>query len=879
MRVLGTSFAKKSETKDSSVEFLAEVLRRNPQDETPHVTLMDGDEPSLGVFAAIVATELTSKRFNTLAQVAREYGCSQMKLIDAFKALQDSDLLELAETDGKPPRSFAKSKPSALLSRVLRSQGFRLGAVEQMDAELFGKALAEFDVQIKKSLGVPSDGDCLQKPEDMPISQDLDDDSFAALCTVLSRRSKNVPVVGLGRGIEVSPTAFVLLHEINKGSSRLKDIPAVADAYDIPAPTLYSTFERLISAGLVTGNEAVEAGSPSFASCMLSENARRTLDGRRVATALGVVLFSSEAGLPVVSRDTYSLLELTHAGLSLNSSVASESLRSSRGTASRYLASMEQAGLLTPRSGSTYDANTLAKRVLSGKSFASLDSVQWLNDRQVLETVQAILEKTNVARSTLSLDAQVEIAEGAFKHKRDKNSEEISAALDRAVKSDVQRISNHLINLASKRNRQVFYSSELGFIPGKMSEEPKSDLSIRREAVKYLFTSGFLSFEEDFSDALANGIKPELYQPSVRLHPLGDKPNSDFNAFDQAREDYSHFRRMSYLRSFGSTSVPVAALCEQNGFDEDDLRDFLNDKREATLASLVWALDSKSGRLVPGVQLANNAILARSPMQTPALDYLSMNSPCSARTLLTALGLQSEEEVLRRESLRMLEKNGVVTRLIDETKYESTRYVLASESEDFLKAAVKKTQKDIATGLKRVMGEPNKPSGAFGSNTQALALNFSAPESLLAALSVGGVVRVKDVYSGNVGFHKGSEEKPTEKYLDRLASTGALKRYKSRTGALDYLVAPEGLGGLEGLIEHVEACLVGQGKTLSKSQWKMPFAEFAKKVQACGYEIPKEDSHAYNMAASVHAVQPLSYRKAVDITYGAPEKTASLRFG
>ena len=56
MRVLGASFAKKSETIDSTPEFLAEVLRRNPQDETPHVTLMEGERPSLGVFAAIVAS-------------------------------------------------------------------------------------------------------------------------------------------------------------------------------------------------------------------------------------------------------------------------------------------------------------------------------------------------------------------------------------------------------------------------------------------------------------------------------------------------------------------------------------------------------------------------------------------------------------------------------------------------------------------------------------------------------------------------------------------------------------------------------------------------------------------------------------------------------
>lgn len=879
MRVLGAYFAKKSDTQDSVSEFLAEVLRRNPQDETPHVTLMEGDTPCLGVFAAIVATELTSKRFNTLSQIAREYGCSQMKLIDAFKALQDSDLLEFTDISGNPPRSFEKSKPSALLSSVLRAQGFRLGAVEQMDAELFGKALAEFDVQIKKSLGVPSDGDCLQKPEDMPISQDLDDDSFAALCTVLAQRSKNVPVVGLGRGIEVSPAAFILLHEINKSEMRLKDIPAVSQAYDIPAPTLYGAFDRLVSAGLLQDPKDAEAGAPAFASCELSENARRTLSGRCVATSLGIVLFSTELGMPVVSQETYSLLELTHAGLSLNSSVASESLRTSRGSASRYLANMEQAGLLVLRSGSTYDATPLAKRVLSEKSFAAIDSAQWRSDPAAGKSLQAILDAANSARSRLSLHAKTEIASSAIKAKQSAKLEEIDAALDRAIKNDVQRISNHLINLASKRNRQVFYSSELGFMPGKMSEDRKSDLSIRREAVRYLFSAGFLSFDEDFSDALENGIKPDEYQPCVRLHPLGDNPNADFSAFDRARDDYAHFRRVSYLKSLGLSAVPIATLCEKNGFDEDDLKDFLSDKQEAALATLVWALDSKSGTLTQGVQLASNVLLSRTPLKTPALDYLSLNSPCSERTLLTVLGLHSEDAVLRRESVRLLEKNGVVTKLVDESKYESTRFALTSESEDFLKAAIKRTHKDIALGLKKVLGESNKSPGLPGANSQTFRVGFSAPESLLSALSAGGIVRVKDVYSGVVGFHKDSEDKPTEKYLDKLASTGALQRYRSRTGALDYLVAPDGMHGMAALVEHVEGCLVGQGQSLSKSQWRMPFSEFAKRVQDSGYEIPRDDSHAYNMAASVHAVEPLRYKKAVDISYGSPDKAPRLRVG
>lgn len=852
MRIVGETSRLTAKDLDKRSEFLREVVRRNPEDASSPSDLNDAGEVVLGTYGAIVGVELLAGRFQSLAEIARSYGCGHMNLIDAFDRLSKNGQIN-RNLDSEVPAlgAFKKASATASLISAIAEQRFVTSALSELDSELYQEALShaeEHYLDDRKASPVRDREAWLKAPERQP--EVLDRDGFAALCSHFANAGKQIATVSIGNGIEVSPLAMILLHELSKGPLKLDSMAEVARVYGVKKAGLANAFQGLLDCAMVLGDSNKER-LPDYTEAVLSENGKRALENRRVAISLGAIVLSVGNETPYVSREAYALLQLTGPGMTINTTIGSECLRRSRGFTSRVLSDMAECGLLIRNEDLTYSASKLGMRVVKEGRCLAADDVSWLRSAEIDSRVKgicsALLDKVNekcVSRTTQS-EPEVDgyAARQALKDQAEARRQEVFAereqlalqARRKAVQDDAQRISNHLINLASKKNRQEFYAYEIGFVPGLIEHDNSSGNAIRRDAVKYLFEAGFFSFSEDFADTLANGIKPSEYQPAITLHPLGDYQGSDYLKFDRSRTDYDDFRVRSYLRAVTVRPRSIEAICKAQKFDVEDFQDFVDVEVKDKLVSYCWAMDSKSGALIKGVVLNGIDIQQAKRFESPSLDWLSLNGPADAQTLLQGLGLINKDSRVNKRLLDKLSELGVVIK--QSGADEVDRFALNTQQTDqALKDALRACRKFVS----RLDGQ------------------FITPTGLINYLSEKSYVRTKDLYVGAVGYWPDGAAKPTEEDISRLVKCGALDRYKSQTGMVDYLMVPQELEGSsrDSLIGHVEDCLMGL-KSLGRGQTRrLKFPDFSARKDALGIELKDSEMRSFNMAKAIYEIDP-----------------------
>lgn len=848
MRIVGADSGLTAKELDRRSVFLREVIRRNPGDASLVLSFNDAGDAVLGTYGAIVGVELMAGRFQSLAEIARSYGCTHMNLIEAFNQMAEAGLIEKnAEKAVTGVGAFKRSTVTASLVSAVADERFVPEAMSEMDSELYEEALSQCEEHYLDAAEKATSHErsiLLEVPERR--LEILGGDEFAALCAHFANAGKQIATVSIGNGIEVSPLAMILLHELSKGPLKLNSVSEIAKVYGVRKPGLSHAFQGLVDCAMVLADPHKE-GPPQYSDAQISENGKRVLENRKVALSMGSVLLSLSNEKPYVSREAYSLLQIMGPGMTVNTTIGSECLKRSRGYVARVLGDMEDRGLLVRNQDLSYAATPMGLGIVKAQRVLDPDSVAWLRSAPIQSQVKSIcddlLGKAN--QKSLAQQSPVETAPDNLTVKlqaseraevmRQQGFAEKALRAEKArriaVQEDAQRISNHLINLASKKNRQEFYAYEIGFVPGAMEQDALSGNAIRRDAVKYLFDAGFFSFKDDFADTLANGIKPSEYQPAVTLHPLGDYHGSDFYKFDRSRIEYDDFRLRSYMRAVTVRPRSMEAICKAQKFDIEDFQDFVDTEVKDKLVSYCWAMDVKSGALIKGVVLNGIDIQNAKRFESPSLDWLSLNGPTEGALILKSLGLQHKDERINFKITQKLCDVGVIVAVPDSDS--SQGYVLnADRSDQELKAALKECKK-FATKLDS---------------------QFVLPLGLINHIHQRSYVRTKDLYTGHVGYSADGTTKPTEDEISKLVKSGALDRYKSRTGVVDYLMVPLHLNDTsqKDFTTHVEDCLMGVKKAEQKHFSSMGFEEFNKRKEVLGIELQDSETHSFNMARAIY---------------------------